>query len=294
MDRYTPGNVSISDVRKARIGALPNVVVIGAMKCGTSSMHNYLNSHAEIRMSRQKEINFFGRDDLWERGPEWYATHFSASARVRGESCPDYSKFPRCPEASRRMKQLIPDAKLIYLVRDPIDRIVSHYAHARESGRETRPIEEALRDFENNKYVEPSCYYTQLERYSELFPQSQIHVACTEEMSRDREGVLREIFRFLGVDESFRSPRQDALYHVSGKRGRIRRAVEGTRLARAARPYVPAPVVFRLATWGGHRQKAVERPVLPDPLADSLRAYLSDEVDRLSKQVGREFPSWSL
>ena len=192
------------------------------------------------------------------------------------------------------MKQLIPDAKLIYLVRDPIDRIVSHYAHARESGRETRPIEEALRDFENNKYVEPSCYYTQLERYSELFPQSQIHVACTEEMSRDREGVLREIFRFLGVDESFRSPRQDALYHVSGKRGRIRRAVEGTRLARAARPYVPAPVVFRLATWGGHRQKAVERPVLPDPLADSLRAYLSDEVDRLSKQVGREFPSWSL
>jgi hypothetical protein len=256
-------------------------------------MHYYLDAHPEIEMSRQKEINFFGRDDLWECGPEWYAKHFSASARVRGESCPEYSKFPRFPDAPRRMKDLIPDAQLIYLVRDPIDRIVSHYIHACESGRETRPIDEALRDFERNKYIEPSCYYTQLQRYLEHFVQSQIHVVCTEEIKQNRAGVLCGVFRFLSVDESFHSPRQDVVYHASRKRGRVRRAIEGTRLAGAARPYVPASLARRLAGHGRGRESS-ERPMLSDALADALRGYLADETDRLRDQLTRDFASWSI
>jgi Sulfotransferase domain len=279
--------------RKAPHGALPNLVVIGAMKCGTSSMHNYLSAHPEITMSRQKEINFFGREDRWQLGPAWYATHFSPMARIRGESCPDYSKFPRFPQVAGRMKELIPDVMLIYLVRDPIDRIVSHYMHACETGRESRPIDEALAELKNNKYIEPSCYFTQLERYLRYFPESQMHVVCTEEMKQDRKGVLRDVFRFLRIDDSFHSPRQDASYHVSGKRGPVRRALEGNRLAPRVRPYVPASVVHWLAASGKGR-RPVERPTVGDPLRHALRRYLQADIDRLRTCLGRDFASWSV
>jgi hypothetical protein len=256
-------------------------------------MHNYLSAHPEITMSRQKEINFFGLEDRWKLGPTWYARHFSAAARIRGESCPDYSKFPRFPDVPRRMRDLIPDVKLIYLVRDPVERILSHYLHAFESGRENRPVEQALGQFENNKYIEPSCYYTQIERYLRYFPESQIHVVCTEEMKQDRKGTLRKVFSFLGVDEAVHSPRQDAVYHASGKRGPVRRALERNRLGQRIRPYVPASVVYRLAASGRGRHP-VERPALADPLRNALGRHLQDDIDRFRACVGREFASWSL
>src|SRR5690606_11798413 len=106
--------------------ALPNLVVIGAMKCGTSALHALLDHHPEIAMSRPKELNFFLGDDggashdwmlgNWRRGLRWYAGHFPVTARVRGESSPGYTS-PAHPEAAGRMAAVIPDARLVYLVR---------------------------------------------------------------------------------------------------------------------------------------------------------------------------------
>jgi hypothetical protein len=274
-------------------GALPNLIVIGAMKCGTSSMHNYLDAHPDITMSREKELNFFSDADRWALGPEWYRKHFSSSSKVRGESSPSYTNYPRVPGVPERIKSLIPDARMIYLVRDPIDRIVSHYIHSREAGREKRQIDEALRNFEDNKYIVPSLYHSQLERHLRLFPRSQILVISTEELRDQRSETLRNVFDFLDVDREFRSTRHESAYHVSRRKGRLRRAVEGNQLVRRTYHHVPPSVV----SWVAARDRTsppVARPTLSPAVADALRGYLRKDVDRLREELGRDFPSWSV
>ena len=93
-------------VRRGR-GALPNLVVIGGLKCGTTSVHHYLNLHPEVEMSRPKELNFFVSELNWTLGQEWYASHFSGRASVRGESSPHYTNRPRFDGVAERMRSLL-------------------------------------------------------------------------------------------------------------------------------------------------------------------------------------------
>ena len=118
--------------------AMPNLVIIGSAKSGTSSLHHYLDCHPEISMAAPrgsgrmgdndaagKEMRFFWRDD-WRERMSWYSSHFAPmTTAVRGEATPAYSAHPRHPEVPERIHSAIPNARLLYIVRDPIDRIVS-------------------------------------------------------------------------------------------------------------------------------------------------------------------------
>ncbi|MBW1859792.1 MAG: sulfotransferase domain-containing protein, partial [Deltaproteobacteria bacterium] len=117
---------------------------IGALKCGTTSLHYYLGLHPEISMSREKELYFFVKECNWYKGVDWYKSHFSGQSRIYGECTPIYTAYPVYRGVAERMHGVVPGAKLIYVVRDPIDRLVSHYVHACEMGREDRGIEGAL------------------------------------------------------------------------------------------------------------------------------------------------------
>lgn len=273
--------------------ALPNLIIIGAMKCGTSSMHNYLDAHPEISMSRQKELNFFSFDRNWTRGADWYGRQFSSTAAIRGESSPSYTKFPKVPHVPGRIKALIPSVRLIYLVRDPVPRIISHYTHLRAGGREKRSLNDALREFEGNHYVDCSRYHMQLRQYLDHFSHSQILVVSAENMKDKRHETLREVFRFLDVEESFRSPRHDAIYHASKPPGRLRRWAEQHGFARSIRPYVPHSIVYWAATHGP-KQRAVAPPSLDSGLRQALCDYLREDVERLRSQVGQGFAEWSI
>jgi len=110
-------------------GNLPNLIIIGAMKCATTSLHYYLNLHPQISMSEEKELDFFIHKNNWHKGIEWYKTNFTGNASVYGESSPNYTKYPFFNGVPERMHAVVPDAKLIYVVRDPIERIISHYIH---------------------------------------------------------------------------------------------------------------------------------------------------------------------
>ena len=156
---------------------LPNLVVIGSAKSGTSSLHHYLHAHPEISMAAPresghlrdndasgKEMRFFWRDD-WRERMSWYRSHFTdMTTPVRGEATPAYSAHPHHPEVAERMHATIPHARLLYLVRDPIDRIVSHYVQQRADG-DRRSFEQRMRDYDKpeNSIVCPSRYATQIE-----------------------------------------------------------------------------------------------------------------------------------
>ena len=165
---------------------LPNLIVIGAMKCGTSSLHYYLSLHPEIFMSERKELNFFIDRKNWGRGLDWYEAQFPEPLPVRGESSPGYTKYPTFEGVAERLHSVLPGAKLIYLVRDPIERIVSHYLDSYALRREDGTIEDMLADLDDNHYVNCSRYFMQLEQYLRYYPESQILIITSEELEDDR------------------------------------------------------------------------------------------------------------
>jgi hypothetical protein len=148
-------------------GALPNRLVIGGLKCGTTSLHHYLSLHPEVSMSRPKELNFFVAELNWELGSEWYASHFDRDARVRGETSPHYTNLPRFDGVAGRMRELLgAGARIVYMVRDPIERMLSHYFHNLGGGYDSRPIEQALGD-PGSAYIARSRYAMQIAPYLE-------------------------------------------------------------------------------------------------------------------------------
>src|SRR5919108_5357536 len=218
-----PTLMSVPSLPGVNLGAvLPNLIVIGAAKCGTTSLHEYLDEHPEISMSREKELHFFVDGKNWGRGLAWYESHFDSAAPVRGESSPGYSAFPLYRGVPERMAETIPEAKLIYLVRDPVQRIVSHYTHRTVNWPEMGTLEEALADPHIREWlVTPSRYWLQLEQYLSRFPAERILVVDSDELRASRIDVLARIFAFLDVDPSFRSPRFRRAHNSAT--GRIRR-----------------------------------------------------------------------
>jgi Sulfotransferase domain len=273
---------------------LPNLIVIGAAKCGTTSLHAYLDEHPEIAMSREKELHFFVDRKNWDRGLEWYKAQFDASAPVRGESSPGYSAYPLYEGVAARMAQTIPDAKLVYLVRDPVERVVSHYTHRTVNWPEMGSLEEALADPHVRDWlVTPSRYWLQLEQYLEHFPPEQILVVDSDEL----RASLPRIFEFAGVDPFFRSPGFARAHNAGTGRTRRNRAGEAvsTLLERTLGPARSQALRERApqALKSPFRHE-VEPAALPDELRAELEDELREDAERLRAHTGLAFAGWSV
>ena len=190
-------------------GKLPNLIVIGAMKCGTTSLHDYLNMHPDIFMSDPKEIDYFSGENSGKT-LDWYTSHFDTDRKICGESSQNYSKahYPLYAPAPKRMSELIPDAKLIYIVRDPIERYRSHILENFYG----EPPEEIESNKKMNSYVKTGMYYYQLSAFLEYYKLTQIKVVVLEELQVNRLKVMNEIFDFLG---STKLDNEDVFNYVS-------------------------------------------------------------------------------
>jgi hypothetical protein len=144
---------------------LPTFLIVGAPKAGTTSLHAYLAEHPEIAMTREKEPMCFEPPD-WEARLGDYAALFEREAPVRGESSTAYASFPWAPEIPDRVRKVAPGMRIVYLVRDPIPRTLSHYAQNVWDRKPVRPFDELMADLEHplNMPVWCSRYATQLER----------------------------------------------------------------------------------------------------------------------------------
>jgi hypothetical protein len=247
-------------------------------------------------MSRPKELNFFLGLRSWSKGFDWYRRHFRADAPVRGESSPNYTLLPFSEGTAERMHEHIPEAKLIYMVRDPLERIVSHYIHARGLGQEERPFAVAAADFED-RYVARSRYWTQLEPFVLQFGSDAIRVETQEDLLAEREATIRRVYTFLGVDDAFTSPQFERLWERSaGKDRKYRLALRTSRrLGGGIWARMPARIRWTLerVTYapvaGG-----VERPEIPEQLRERLVELLAPEVAQLEDFTGRSFDAWSV
>ena len=194
---------------------LPNFFVIGAAKCGTTSLALYLAEHREIHLSPVNEPRFFAAPDPLRPFPgrrigelAEYEALFASSAPLRGEVCGAYSQHPWRPGVARRIHRLVPEARFVYLVGDPIRRVESHYIQTVAEEGETRPIAEALGAIEDPMHpaICPGRYAQQLDQYLAVFGQERVLVVDQDDLRARRRETLSAIFAFLGVDPAYGSP----------------------------------------------------------------------------------------
>jgi hypothetical protein len=206
---------------------LPDFIIIGTQKAGTTSLHAYLSQHPQFLKPYEKEVHFFdgGLDpsiDNYKKGQAWYRAHFplrknGITSRVF-EASPLYIFNPLVPG---RMFNLLPQVRIIAILRNPTERAISHFFHEKQRGYESLPIMEALleeerrlesaiqlNDYKNYSFIHHSYksrghYSEQLERYLKFFPRQQVLILSSEEFFHDQHNILRQVTDFTGVDSDF-------------------------------------------------------------------------------------------
>jgi hypothetical protein len=301
---------------------MPNFLIIGAMKSGTTSLYYYLKQHPQVYMSRVKAPDFFAwaGGKLNFDGPEGQA---AVNRRISQTSVTDVEEYRALfsgvsgetavgevspsylysPEAAKRIRQYVPEAKLIAVLRNPADRAYSAYLQNVRMVREpSDDFAQALRAekkrIEDNwewiwHYRNMGFYYPQLKRYYETFKQDQIRVYLYEDLQGDPVGVIRDIFGYLGVDDTF-TPDISHRYHVSGvpKMGILHKYI--------TRPNRAKVVAKSLLPQGPTRRawESVQRMNLkkPPPLREEVRRDLIEgyrqDILKLQSLIQRDLSGW--
>jgi hypothetical protein len=277
---------------------LPTFLVIGAMKAGTTSLYEYLRSHPQVFMSDTKELKFFLASEpegTWELGLDWYERQFDAAdgATAVGEASVGYSMYPHAGGVPQRIAEVLPDVRLLYLVRHPIERMRSQYLMRVWNGRERMPIERAL--LTQPFYVDLSRYAMQLDQFRECFPAERMLVLRSEDLKRDRAGEMARVFRFLDVQPDV-APVTDVgeLNVGEGLRrhtalGRGVRRIPGYSAMAALMPQSVRRAKYKVMT---RRVKADLQ--ISDRTRSALEDRLRDDVPRLRAYLGEDFDGWGI
>jgi hypothetical protein len=192
----------------ARARPLPDFLVIGAQKCGTTSAYAYLVRHPRVARPWRKEVRFFEAPANYALGETWYRAHFAIRRpeTITGEASPGYMFYTDAPS---RIARHVPDVRLIALVRNPVDRAFSHYHHLSRRGVERRSFETALDHqlpqlpaapgADADTYLVRGLYALQLENVLRVFPRAQLLVLASEDLLRSPEAAVARMFEFLGL-----------------------------------------------------------------------------------------------
>ena len=272
----------------------PTFLIIGAQKAATTSLWAYLRTHPEVYLPDYKEPGFFVAEMNWSRGLDWYERLFDGAgdAIARGEASPTYTMYPFFDGVPERIAAVMPDAKLIYVLRDPIERMRSMYVQLLADGTERRPMKDAL--LYDSRYAVLSSYALQLERYFACFCRSQILLLTSEELHDRREEVMRRVCAFLGVDPGAPMNLSDECNCSQGKRVPTALGRLLTPMTTERHPHARHQIACH---W---RHRLLSRAIPPEAtfVSDELRHQLADvvgpDVERLAPWMGLSFTGWGL
>jgi hypothetical protein len=294
---------------------MPNFLVIGAARSGTTALYTYLRQHPDVFMSPRKEANFFAFEnevlDFEGPGPEYVNNSINALADYQalfdgvanesaiGEASPLYLYSENAPQ---RIYAHVPDIKLIAILRNPIEQAFSHYLYAK------RQVLEPLDDFmaalqaENQRkqdqwqplfqYSQFPKYHQQLQRYYDIFPAEQIRIYLYEDFQSGQEALLKDIFSFIGVDETFAA---DLTYRPNAG------GIPKSRLLQdlVMKPHAVTNLLGRILPEDTKRRirdaissRNLETPKLAPAAREHLRAELSEDIQSLQSLIGRDLSHW--
>ena len=277
-------------------GSLPDVIVIGAMRAGTTTLYEYLAAHPQVGVSALKETDFFLGGRHWQQGLDWYRRQFSPGFQRYAEVSPNYTKVRDFPGVPERAAATLPECRFIYMVRDPVGRAVSQYAHGWLAGHISLRPEELHPDSHDWQHLlDASRYAVQLEAWLAHVPPERILVLEFEAFVADPAASLSEIARFIGVDDTWPAPDSAAangtevLARTPGFVFRLREHP----LVEAAKGVLPRGVVNRLRgamAFGGERQVPPLGPELRARMAEALAA----DAARFRALTGLRPSTWSV
>lgn len=261
--------------------AFPDFLLIGAMKCGTSTLQAQLARQPGIFMSTPKEPNFFSDNAVYAKGLAWYESLFenAAPGDLRGEASTHYTKLPTFPETLSRLREALDSPKLIYLIRNPVERAVSHFVHEWTMGKMPADIEAA---FERHpELIDYGRYAYQIEPYLQTFGRDTLMLCTLEEMSLAPEAFLEKVGAFLGVQSRLCWHYEHSQVNVSAER--IRRLplhgllVDNPLSTALRRTLVPKSVRDRIRR---SRQMAIE-PLISPERRQYLETVFAEDHSRL-------------
>lgn len=326
---------------------VPDFLIIGAAKSGTTTLYELLTRHPGVFLTPVKEPSFFSYDpetfvtsefeamlerfrsrggriddetlrgvertDAWRCYMPAYADLFQGATedQVRGEASTNYTRHPQCPGVPERIASVVPDAKLIYLLRDPVARAYSHFVH--RWTKELHPDEPFTESFDEFVARDPMCidsgrYMTQIEQYLGHFPAERLLVLLLDDLKADPDGVLHHVCAFLGLpgvppheaggasgvrrNESAQH-REVVIQRQLTARYRDRKALRflWRSLPQGLRDRLRAS--FRRSSRGRDLERSYTPPPLTDTTAAELRALYRDEIERLAAFLGRDLGHWT-
>lgn len=262
---------------------LPDYIIIGAGKSGTTTLHHWLGQQPEIFSTSLKEPRFFSRD--WDKGLDWYTNLFAASpaSQLVGEASTNYTDAKYSEVAAERMAVTVPESRLVYLLRHPIERLRSQYRHNWRRAVESAPLATAVQRHDNT-YVGRSLYFSRLQPYIERFPAEQICVVRFEDLVSSEAPGWRAVLTHL--DLAKRRPPEGA-HNVTAEQAQVRPLVRRLERSGLAADVLPVPDVLRRWAKGALQQTPARPPAdtdadLPDSVVDRLWA----DVEHLEEWLG--------
>jgi len=266
---------------------LPDFLIIGAMKCGTSTLQAQLAAQPGIFMTIPKEPNFFSDDDIYAKGLDWYSRLFDGAGPddLKGEASTHYTKLPTYPKALPRLAAAVDAPKLIYIIRNPVSRALSHYIHEWTEARMGDDLVVAFK--EHSELVEYGRYAMQIVRFFEQFGAENIFLSSLEQLESTPEKELLLIGKFLGLNSPAIWQDEIAAQNISSERMRrlpMHDLLVDNPVARILRQsFVPKLVRTKI------RQSRMikERPVLPS----DLRTQLEDIFSKDRTSLANYFPN---
>lgn len=291
---------------------LPSFLVIGPPKCGTTSLHEYLRQHPNISLPTRKETHFFicDRDsnnlvdDYYGRvlknaifSLEEYLADFEPKAEpvTYGEVCPSYIHFEN---ASVNIKRYIPDAKIMAILRNPVDRFYSsyHYRRLKRSGMsEFTEIVDSIRnntmDIHTQRFLDIGLYYKHLMRYYEKFPRENIKILIFDDLSKRPRKLMNSIMEFIGLEEFPFNLEQIFNRTGNAKFGWLYKHLRGSTTANFLRKNLPTKLYQNTRQLG---EKILLRPSdpIPEPERKYLQEFFREDLLKLQELIQLDLSDW--
>ncbi|QKX16591.1 sulfotransferase [Microbulbifer sp. YPW1] len=265
----------------------PSFLIIGAMKCATTSLYEQLRELPGIYMPELKEPNYFSDDAIYRKGPRWYQSLFAEAVDgdICGEASTHYTKLPTYPKTVERIAKNIKKPKLIYVIRHPVDRLISQYIHEWSQGVISCPIEDALKT--HPELIDYSKYGMQIKPFVDRFGRENILLVHFEQIKSSPTPVLQSVCEFIGYDASVTWKYEKAPSNISSKR--IRRfpldkfLLDNSLLRSIRRNLVPKYVREKIKT----KLSMQNRPEISKEAEEKLKIIFNEDFKILESLLGR-------
>lgn len=276
----------------------PHFLVIGAMRAGTTSFHQFLASHPDIHLPHIKETDFFIARQNWQRGTEWYQHQYTLENRgAFGEVCPNYAKADVFPGVPERAQAFNPNMRILYIVRDPVERAISHYHHSLSYDQSLPPPADLIGSEPGLHILRTSQYMFQIRPWLKHFDEEQIAILDFQDLLENPQHTAQLVADHLGIPSDGFDAR--ALKPANSSRDVASLPAfwmqqRTSRVGVWARRYLPRPVAGLLKKSASRFARTPTAAEFGPSLREQLAEHLSGDADEFRQFTGRKFSRWTV